>query len=47
MVFTGDSWKVTKSAIVIAHRKKEGTLYLTKKINGSMTVVETSVNIDT
>ena len=29
MIFTVDSWKVTKGALVVARGKKVGTLYLT------------------
>lgn len=46
MTFRGDSWKVTKGAIVVYRGQKEGTLYLTGKINGSIVITETSVNKD-
>ena len=29
MIFTADSWKVTKGALVVARGKKVGTVYLT------------------
>lgn len=30
--FRGDKWKETKFALMIAYKKKEGTLYLTSKL---------------
>ena len=32
-IFTDDSWKVTKGAMVMAHGKKQGTLYVTSGTN--------------
>lgn len=44
--FMGDTWKVTKGALVITRGKKKKVHYLTKK-QGSIDIAETGVNSDT
>lgn len=44
MVFTGDSWKITKGALVVACGKKEGTLYLMRNTSSFISVATKDID---
>ena len=43
--FSGDVCKITKGAMVMAHGKKEGTLYMTSGSDASISVVSSDVGV--
>ena len=38
--FSGNEWKITKGALVIAHGKKSGTLYVTSNLENIVAVAD-------
>ena len=44
ILFVGGTWKVTKGAIVLAHGKKTGTLYMTSSPRDTIAVADASTN---
>ena len=44
ILFVDGTWKVTKGAMVLAHGKKTGTLYMTSSPRDIITVAEASTN---
>ena len=40
VIFMGGLWKITKGAMVVAHGKKEGTLYMTMNNRDAVVAVD-------
>ena len=44
--FTGDSWKITKGALVVARGKLEGTLYSLNNVTDAVAVAKTELDVN-
>ena len=45
ILFVGGTWKVTKGARVLAHGKKNSTMYMTSSPRNTISVADASTNI--
>ena len=45
ILFVGGTWKVTKGAMVLAHGKKTGTLYMTSSSRDTIAVAKAGTNV--